>query len=578
MGRGLRVENICTQRREKMPKPRINEMRSLQEYMSPLSLLICSLCVLPTLLFMLHATPLEFGIMFGVDLISFWFFSKIDFWIYEKLYPEVKLFFREPQYKIIQTFSENEKIKLLESFFRFPVRRTVFVFFVSFFKILPATLVIVFIWKHSISNWEQFFVAIGISSINFFYFSGGIFLESHIYLSNLIRELHRRFDFSEAFSHFNLSYSKKDFSLQENLALFSVVFYVLGLQLVFVLTYPFSSRAELAIKLLVIGLAGGILLLRLWHIRQRFFMGGLETLFESMGLMDYKKSWNDLSFHTSPLLAQFEKTFNLLSRRVRRSEQELSVLITQEAEKSRFRALGEMSALVAHDLASPMHFIQFCVDQLEDDPSPEKLQKYIGRLSQNTTKAIQLIDSIKARLKNPSNQPQGSNFVQTHTNVLRLLTMQFFEKDFRRIQFVLDSRLESIHTIMSQVDLTHVLDNLYRNSVKNLLDHSIHNPTIQVQVAALDTRSIEIRICDNGTGLSHERFEELTAYRYTQSETNRLHQGLGLRLTRRLIEYQGGQLKIITDPDAIGTTYQMILLRDREPLTNRMNQTSPDLM
>ncbi|MCK5073062.1 MAG: ATP-binding protein, partial [Bacteriovoracaceae bacterium] len=94
---------------------------------------------------------------------------------------------------------------------------------------------------------------------------------------------------------------------------------------------------------------------------------------------------------------------------------------------------------------------------------------------------------------------------------------------------------------MPRADLIHIFYNVIKNSIENLLDNNIRSPRISV-IKSPHSDKINISIHDNGTGLSKEDFNEMTA----QTNIPRLlaRRGMGLRLTRRLIERSGGTMAI----------------------------------
>jgi len=235
------------------------------------------------------------------------------------------------------------------------------------------------------------------------------------------------------------------------------------------------------------------------------------------------------------------------------------VLVSQQAEKSRFRTLGEISTLIAHDLSSPLHVIRFCVDELKTDPRKIEKADYLNQLTQNVESCENLINSLRARFKNKVEEKSNASFMEVHAYVVPLLKTQFHTEQFQSISFEVDPVLNSFSFDLPQIDLVHILDNLYRNSVENLLGNSVSQPKISVKCHSVSEGSVQIAITDNGTGLSKEKFEQLTEFQFMKSSSD--VQGLGLRLTRRMIELNGGSLEISAplNPEAKGTTYILTL-------------------
>src|SRR5690606_28203303 len=95
-----------------------------------------------------------------------------------------------------------------------------------------------------------------------------------------------------------------------------------------------------------------------------------------------------LPLHTTPALANFEKTVNELTSRLVAYERELSGWIISKTEESRYTALGEIAGLVVHDLSSPLHVINFCTSQLRENPELVSNPRYLDQLTTNGERSL----------------------------------------------------------------------------------------------------------------------------------------------------------------------------------------------
>jgi signal transduction histidine kinase len=237
-----------------------------------------------------------------------------------------------------------------------------------------------------------------------------------------------------------------------------------------------------------------------------------------------------------------------------------------------------MSALIAHDLSGPLHAAKFCAAELRNNldslanekrnsaafkveffNSP-KLEAYIHRIDENLKRAMDLIFSLRARLKNPAKEVQEVSFLDAHQHVLKLLQIQFLPSKFNNIKFDVAPAVNCLKILVPSVDLIHILDNLYRNSITNLSDKAILHPKIKIYLTSIHESRVNIVIQDNGSGLTALRFQELTAFRFkTGIQPPPLSEGLGLRLTRRLVELNQGELKVVDIPTEQGTAFHLSL-------------------
>jgi nitrogen fixation/metabolism regulation signal transduction histidine kinase len=187
------------------------------------------------------------------------------------------------------------------------------------------------------------------------------------------------------------------------------------------------------------------------------------------------------------------------------------------------------------------------------------------QLLANSNRALELINALRARLKNPETGKTQTSIFDAHFHVIKFLEAQFQPDRFKRIQFKIDHRLENQRFELQRVDLIHILENLYRNSTLNLLENEVSEPFIWIREEQKDSEFTTLLISDNGSGLTSDRFEKLTAFRFAQQKTTLIHEGLGLRLTRRLVELNHGALSVIdSKKDLPGTTFRLKLKRHSE--------------
>ena len=67
------------------------------------------------------------------------------------------------------------------------------------------------------------------------------------------------------------------------------------------------------------------------------------------------------------------------------------------------------------------------------------------------------------------------------------------------------------------------------------------------------TKFVTLMLTDNGSGLTRERFDDLTAIANLRGEASKVREGLGLRLVCRMVEHAGGSVTVDENPDASGT-------------------------
>jgi signal transduction histidine kinase len=513
-------------------------------------------------LFVIFApTAAEFGYLLLVDIPALFLALAIDRPFFLRCHPASAAFFPVPGFEREgATLTPAEKVALYRELVTFPARRAWYCYCVNLAKMVPGALVILFYWHRSISLVAQGSLLFGYVLVLMLFFHGAVFLELHQFVSRKIAEYHRRFDLSEAFRTTPIGERAPDFIRQQELTLVGIIGMIIFLQVVVLRVGSRMSDAEKEVAVLAIGGIGIALAGRIWVLGRRYFIHAMRDIshhFETLDLRDEGRA--TVALHTSGFLARFEKTFNDLVARLRDSEQESARWHLTEVEQSRYRALGEISGLIAHDLSTPLHVIQFCATEFKERPDGVRIPKYVDNLIANTGRAIDLVNSIKAFLKNPARDHSGVVFGQAHGYVLRLLATQFSQSGFAQVRFSLAPELEGLSLAISRSDLIHVLYNLYKNSVENFLAHARPDPAVDLGLIRIIDGKAEIRVRDNGTGLDSQSFERMTAYKLGADPEPSMASSLGLRLVRRLVERYGGALSLQSKTEVPGTEYSLVL-------------------
>jgi signal transduction histidine kinase len=295
---------------------------------------------------------------------------------------------------------------------------------------------------------------------------------------------------------------------------------------------------------------------RVWTLSRDLFMNGLSNIFHNFeNFSPTNAETKSLPLHSSPILARFEITFNQLLARLKSYEHELSHWIFLKADENRYQALGEIAALVVHDLASPIQSIYFCAQELAEHPEKSSNPRYAEMLSVSAQRSAELISSLKVYLSPDGDINNSAPLEAVVQQVMLLLRTQIRDRNFQKIAFVVAPELYNLTFKIRRADLIHIILNLVSNSAKNLLRTMPDHPTIQIHLFQRKDEWATIHIIDNGTGLSAEEFENLTRFAFLPPDNlQSSRKGLGLRLIRRLVERNGGTLSIVAkENDLAGT-------------------------
>lgn len=496
-------------------------------------------------LFVLFQPSLKaFITLLVVDYTAMLLAMYLERWSFLKRFPNAKAYFPKPNEKCVSKLTESEVITFLTEIVDLPRKRAIHLTVMSFIKVIPAGLVTIFVFKHQCSNFQRFLEYTAMELVVQSYLYGVIYIDLHTLVSKRIAEFHAKYDWTSAFTKVKYADSNANLTQHEDISLIAtgaglIVF-------VYVIISSPESRTDswLVWKVSSVGLLGMILIGQTYVVNRKYFLGALRHVFEYVGSPDYLVRKQAISLHSTAILATFEKTFNALAVRLRAKELEVSQWVIHETEQSRFRTLGEISGLIVHDLSSPLHVIQFCALEIAENPKLAENPAYLELINTNTRAAVNLVSSLRAYLKNSQNENQESCVKNVHEYVIRLLKTQFRSSGINGISITIDDSLDSAILNITQNNLIHIFYNLYKNGVENLISNNKTQGQIYVSFLNSNGQNISIFIQDNGTGLSNDLFEKMTAKDFFSFKKSDVRSGLGLRLTRNLVERFDGTLTV----------------------------------
>lgn len=214
-------------------------------------------------------------------------------------------------------------------------------------------------------------------------------------------------------------------------------------------------------------------------------------------------------------------------------------------QKEKLAAVGQMAASIAHEIKNPLSALKGFT-QLQAEKDKDKDNFYPIML--NEIDRINLIVSDLLIL----GRPNGAN--KSHASIEKIVTyvVSIIEPQaFRQlitIRTEIGTPLPNIYCDENQ--LKQVFLNLIKNSVESL----VNGGNIYIKVQFIDNH-FNISIQDEGEGIPQEQIEKLGEPFYTTKPNGT---GLGLMVTKKIVEEHKGKLEITSAPKK-GTTINVIL-------------------
>jgi PAS domain S-box-containing protein len=244
----------------------------------------------------------------------------------------------------------------------------------------------------------------------------------------------------------------------------------------------------------------------------------------------------------------------------RRLQKDLATLLENAQETARraeelARLKADLSSLIAHELGNPLGAIGAMIELLDRDDLTEDQRSQLLSSMRGETRLLQrLVEDIRAA----ASMERGDFSVGLEpVNVDDLLRdvglschSLLADHDFRM------EPAPHIRVLADQERISQVLRNLLSNAAK----YTPQGTCVRLRAVPLDGR-VRIEVEDSGPGISPEDLEHIfTKFGRGRDTSGRRipGMGLGLFLSRQIIERHGGNLVAISEPGT-GTTFSFEL-------------------
>jgi two-component system sensor kinase FixL len=239
-----------------------------------------------------------------------------------------------------------------------------------------------------------------------------------------------------------------------------------------------------------------------------------------------------------------------------RTQQRLQDLQAELIHVSRLTALGEMASALAHEINQPLtaaaSFLKGA-GRLLDGGQNETLpmvREAVERSAQQVLRAGQIIRRLREFVARGETERQIEELPGLIEEASALALVGAKETGIH-VAFEFDANAKFV--LADKIQVQQVLLNLIRNAVEAMQEVTRRELTISTH--RIDEETARIDVTDTGPGISPQIADQLFRPFVT---TKRLGMGVGLSISRTIIEAHGGQLWVEPNP-AGGTVFRLTL-------------------
>ena len=245
----------------------------------------------------------------------------------------------------------------------------------------------------------------------------------------------------------------------------------------------------------------------------------------------------------------------------KRSEEKFQHAQAQLAHMARLTTMGELAASIAHEVNQPLAAIvangNACLRWLRRaEPDLDEAQTAVDRIVRDGRRAGDIISRIRALSKQASTEKESLDVNGIIQEVVALI-----QAEVRRNRVALRTELadDLPRVLGDRVQLQQVLLNLVMNGIEAMRRVEDRPRELVIRTQKGDECHVCVAVQDSGMGLDSANMDRIFDAFYT---TKREGMGMGLSISRSIVENHGGRLRAAANKGP-GATFEFTLAEHR---------------
>jgi signal transduction histidine kinase len=241
----------------------------------------------------------------------------------------------------------------------------------------------------------------------------------------------------------------------------------------------------------------------------------------------------------------------------KRMQDEVQQHRNELAHVGRVSMIGEMASSLAHELNQPLSVIsgcaQICLNELKGGAkSPKKLLDAIEQTAEQAERATKIIRRVRDFIHKEEPRREQIDVNEAIHNIEALLRSDAREHG---VNVELDLAGTALPVSADAIQLQQVVLNLVHNGIEAMSDAEAGSRRLNIQTSRHNNGTVEVAVRDQGHGIPAENLDRL----FDPFFTTKPHGlGMGLSISRSIVEVHGGRLQVTSDRKN-GTVFRFTL-------------------
>ena len=242
---------------------------------------------------------------------------------------------------------------------------------------------------------------------------------------------------------------------------------------------------------------------------------------------------------------------------IKEAETEIRRQRSELAHVTRVSTLGQLTSAITHELNQPLGAILRNAEAAElflqsDNPDLNEVRIILADIRKDDQRAGNVIERMRSLLKRRSLVSNPLDLREVVEDTVALVRPDILA---RQVKLALELPGNPPLVMGDRVHLQQVLLNLMLNGMDAMNTTAVDERLLTVRVNAKTMGRLEVSVSDRGTGLPPSEDSQLFEPFYTTKPNG---MGMGLSISRTIIEAHGGKIRGDNNPDR-GATFTLTL-------------------
>lgn len=220
----------------------------------------------------------------------------------------------------------------------------------------------------------------------------------------------------------------------------------------------------------------------------------------------------------------------------------LAQLEHRQRQMEKLAALGQLAAGVAHEINNPLAGLRNAFELIKSSLTPDhEYFDLLGLIDREIERISGIVHQMYQLYRRTPQQVSEFDLARIVHEVIYMLENAAAK---RRVAIILAPVGSPPQVSLAEGEVKQILYNLIRNA----LQASPASSTVEVRISTLE-REVAVRVQDSGSGIASDILPHIfDPFFSTKSGEGQAGMGLGLSVSRSLIEAMGGRIDVTTKP------------------------------